>query len=448
MTEKFDLIALGGGSGGLACAQRAAQYGARAAIIEPAPLGGTCVNVGCVPKKVMWYASDVAHAVHDAPGYGIRATLDGIDWPALKADRDAYVTRLNGIYERNLDRRGVEYIAGYGRFIDAHTIEVDGRQVTAPHIVIATGGSPTVPDLPGADMGIDSNGFFALAEQPKRVAVVGSGYIGVELAGVFAGLGSEVDQLIRFDHALRNFDPMIQERLLVALADGGVNVVKRFVPAALEGKPGALTLVSVDGRSQGPYEQVLWAVGRHPSSDNIGIETTGVAVDERGFVSTDKYQNTNVKGVYAVGDVTPRAQLTPVAIAAGRRLSDRLFNGQAERHLNYDNIATVVFSHPTIGTVGMTEPQARAAHGDDVKAYTSKFTPMYHQLTQRKTPCHMKLVTVGADEKVVGIHVIGPGADEMMQGFAVAVKMGATKADFDDTVAIHPTSAEELVTMV
>lgn len=447
MTDTFDLIALGGGSGGLACAQRAAQYGQRAAIIEPKPLGGTCVNVGCVPKKVMWYAADVAHAVHDARGYGIHASLERIDWPALKADRDAYVHRLNGIYERNLEKRGVEYIAGHGRFVDAHTIDIDGRRISAPNIVIATGGQPRIPELPGAQMGIDSDGFFALAEQPKRVAVVGSGYIGVELAGVFASLGTQADLMIRFDHALRDFDPLIKDGLLVALEDTGVNVVKRFVPAALEGEPGALTLVAEDGRREGPYDQVLWAIGRDPSTRDIGIDTTGVQLDDGGFVQVDKYQCTNVDGVFALGDVTGRAPLTPVAIAAGRRLSDRLFDGQTDRHLNYDNIATVVFSHPTIGTVGMTEPQARAAHGDDVRVFKSSFTPMYHQLTERKTPCHMKLVTVGAEQKVVGVHVIGPGADEMLQGFAVAVKMGATKADFDDTVAIHPTSAEELVTM-
>ncbi|MFK7886398.1 MAG: glutathione-disulfide reductase [Gammaproteobacteria bacterium] len=448
MSEKFDLIALGGGSGGLACAQRAAQYGAKAAIIEPKPLGGTCVNVGCVPKKVMWYAADVAHAVHDAPGYGIHATLDRIDWAALKADRDAYVERLNGIYERNLERRGVEYIAGHGRFVDAHTIEIDGRRITAPHIVVATGGAPRFPDIPGANLGIDSDGFFALPEQPKKVGVVGSGYIGVELAGVFASLGSEVDLLIRHDHALRSFDPMLQEGLLVALADNHVNVVKQFVPSKLEGKPGALTLHAQDGRSLGGYDQILWAIGRDPATSDIGIEHTGIKLDEHGFVSTDKYQCTNVEGLYALGDVTGREPLTPVAIAAGRRLSDRLFDGQKDRHLNYDNIATVVFSHPTIGTVGMTEPAARAAYGDSVRVYTSKFTPMYHQLTERKTPCVMKLVTMGEAEKVVGVHVLGPGADEMLQGFAVAVKMGATKADFDDTVAIHPTSAEELVTML
>ncbi|MFK8014301.1 MAG: glutathione-disulfide reductase [Gammaproteobacteria bacterium] len=447
MTETYDLISLGGGSGGLACAQRAAQYGARAAIIEPAPLGGTCVNVGCVPKKVMWYASDVAHSVHDAPGYGIKASIESVDWAALKADRDAYVKRLNGIYERNLDKRGVEYIAGHGRFVDAHTIDIDGRRVTARHIVIATGGRPRVPDLPGAELGITSDGFFELPEQPKRVAVVGSGYIGVELAGVFAGLGSQADLMIRFDNALRDFDPMIQEGLLVALADSGVNVVPRFVPTAIEGEPGALIVCAQDGRKAGPYEQVLWAIGRDPATDQIDLQTTGVKLDDAGFVPTDKFQCTNVEGVYALGDVTGRAPLTPVAIAAGRRLSDRLFDGQTDRHLNYDNIATVVFSHPTIGTVGMTEPQAREQFGDAVKTYTSKFTPMYHQLTERKTPCSMKLVTAGDDEKVVGVHVIGPGADEMLQGFAVAVKMGATKADFDDTVAIHPTSAEELVTM-
>ena len=447
MTEAFDLIALGGGSGGLACAQRAAQYGARAAVIEAGPLGGTCVNVGCVPKKVMWYAADLMHAVHDAPGYGISVSANGVDWAALKRDRDAYVHRLNEIYERNLDRRGVEWVSGYGRLVDPHTIEVGERRLTAPHIVIATGGRPRMPTLPGVQHGIDSDGFFALAQQPASVAVVGSGYIGVELAGVFASLGTKTDLMLRFDHPLRDFDPMLQDGALEALAGTGVSVVARFVTAAVEGEPGNLTLVSEDGKRSGPYEQIVWAIGRDPATGDIGLADAGVHIDNNGFVITDKFQCTNVEGVYAIGDVTGREALTPVAIAAGRRLSDRLFGNRPERHLDYTNIATVVFSHPTIGTVGMTEPAAREAFGDAVKVYTSAFTPMYHQLTERKTRASMKLVTIGASEKVVGVHVIGTGADEMMQGFAVAVRMGATKADFDDTVAIHPTSAEELVTM-
>ncbi len=447
MTEEFDLIALGGGSGGLACAQRAALYGARAAVIEAGPLGGTCVNVGCVPKKVMWYAADLAHAVHDAPGYGFKASLDGFDWSALKRDRDAYVKRLNDIYERNLSKKAVEYVAGYGRFVDAHTIEVDGRRLTAQHIVVATGGRPRVPEIPGAQHGIDSDGFFALDAQPANVAVVGSGYIGVELAGVFASLGTNTDLVVRYDHVLRGFDPMLQDGAEEALDGTGVNLVKHFVPAAIEGEPGALVLVADDGKRSGPYEQVVWAIGRDPATADTGLADIGVHMTDQGFVPTDKFQCTNVSGVYAIGDVTGRDALTPVAIAAGRRLSDRLYGNQPDRYLDYSNIATVVFSHPTIGTVGMSEPAARAEFGDSVKIYTSSFTPMYHQLTERKTRAHMKLVCIGASEKVVGVHVIGTGADEMMQGFGVAVRMGATKADFDDTVAIHPTSAEELVTM-
>ncbi|MEM6638608.1 MAG: glutathione-disulfide reductase [Pseudomonadota bacterium] len=447
MAEQFDLIALGGGSGGLACAQRAAQYGAKAAVIEAGALGGTCVNVGCVPKKVMWYAADLAHAVHDAPGYGFQASLDGFDWSALKRDRDAYVSRLNDIYDRNLDRRGVAVFRGHGRFVDTHTLEVDGRTLTAPHIVVATGGRPRIPQLDGAALGIDSDGFFALEQQPDRVAVVGGGYIGVELAGVFASLGSKTDLVLRYDHALRGFDPMLRDGVMEALETTGVGLKRKFLIGSVRGQPGDLTLKSLDGELAGPYDQVVWAIGRDPATDGLGLDDIGVHMTPDGFIQTDRFQCTNLNGVYAIGDVTGRDALTPVAIAAGRRLSDRLFDGQTDRYLDYRNIATVVFSHPTIGTVGLTEPQARAEHGDNVKTYTSSFTPMYHQLTERKTKAHMKLVTVGDDERVVGVHVIGTGADEMLQGFAVAVRMGATKADFDDTVAIHPTSAEELVTM-
>ncbi len=446
--SEFDLIVIGGGSGGLAAAQRAAEYGARAAVVESHRLGGTCVNVGCVPKKVMWYAADLAEALGDASGYGFDVSADGHDWQQLKERRDAYILRLNGIYEANLARRGVTLVRGRARFIDRRTVAVGDARLSAPHIIIATGSHPVVPSIPGAELGITSDGFFELTERPRRVAVVGSGYIAVELAGVFAALGSAVDLVLRTDAALRQFDAMLGESMLKVLGEAGVTIQTQAVPEALRGGAHDLRLAVRDGRQLGPYDCVLWAIGRASAVAGLGLASAGVECDAEGFIATDKYQLTSTAGIYAIGDVTGRAQLTPVAIAAGRRLSDRLFGGKADRHLDYHNIPTVVFGHPPLGTVGLTEREARECYGDDnVTVFKSSFLPMYHQLTSRKPRCDMKLVTVGPEKRVVGVHVIGPGADEMMQGFAVAVRMGATKADFDDTVAIHPTSAEELVTM-
>ncbi len=444
----FDLIVIGGGSGGLAAAQRAAEYGARVAVVESHRLGGTCVNVGCVPKKVMWYAADLADALGDASGYGFDVSADGHDWKQLKDRRDAYILRLNGIYETNLARRGVTLVRARARFIDRRTVAVGDARLSAPHIILATGGHPVVPSIPGAQLGITSDGFFELTERPGRVAVVGSGYIAVELAGVFAALGSAVDLVLRTGAALRQFDAMLGESMLKILGEAGVTIQTQAIPEALRGGPHDLRLAVRDGRQLGPYDCVLWAIGRASAVADLGLTNAGVECDAEGFIATDKYQLTSTAGIYAIGDVTGRAQLTPVAIAAGRRLSDRLFGGKADRHLDYHNIPTVVFGHPPLGTVGLTEREARECYGDDnVTVFKSGFLPMYHQLTSRKPRCDMKLVTVGPERRVVGVHVIGPGADEMMQGFAVAVRMGATKADFDDTVAIHPTSAEELVTM-
>ncbi len=447
MSRHYDLVAVGGGSGGLACAQRAAEYGARTAVIENGPLGGTCVNVGCVPKKVMWYAAQLAHAIDDAPAYGFGVSANGHDWGMLKTKRDAYVKRLNGIYENNLSRREVDYLRGTAKFISANTLEVDGDRVSADHIVVATGGRPIVPSVPGAEFGITSDGFFDLEQLPRRVAIVGSGYIAVEFAGVLRALGSEVSLFIRFDSVLRSFDPMLQQGLMQALTDSGVEVVSAFRPAAVTRGDAGLDLAAEDGRVFAGFESLIWAVGRKPNTAALACDGAGLELDGAGFIPTDTFQNTNVKGIYAIGDVTGRAALTPVAIAAGRRLGDRLYGGQSERHLSYDDIPTVLFTHPPIATIGLTEPAARGRYGDAIKVYASSFVAMYHAMTEHKPKAMMKLITAGAEERVVGCHVIGDGADEMMQGFAVAIKMGACKRDLDDTVAIHPTSAEELVTL-
>jgi glutathione reductase (NADPH) len=445
--QAFDLISVGGGSGGLACAQRAAEYGAKVAVIESHRLGGTCVNVGCVPKKVMWNAASVAFSLADASDYGFDVTLGGSDWPTLKRKRDAYVLRLNGIYERNLAAKGVTYVPGVARFLDKNSVEVNGARMTAQHIVIATGGRPRVPALPGAGHGITSDGFFSLEQRPKRVAIVGSGYVACELAGAFHELGAQVEIFIRKDHLLMSFDVMLGKSLMREMHAQGISVHHHVVPARVSEHSGLKSLSSTDGREFAGFDCLLWAVGRDANVSGLDLRAAGVAVDDCDFVVTDGFQNTNVPGVYAIGDVTGRAALTPVAIAAGRRLSDRLFGGRADRRLDYNMIPTVVFTHPPIGTVGASEAEARAQYGDAVKVYVADFTPMYHALTTRKSHTDMKLVCVGPEQRIVGCHIIGAGADEMLQGFAVAIRMGATKRDFDDTVAIHPTSAEELVTM-
>jgi glutathione reductase (NADPH) len=448
MATHYDLLAIGGGSGGLAVSQRAREYGARSAVIESARLGGTCVNVGCVPKKVMWYAATLAEHFGMGAGYGFDVQAAPVDWAALRQAREAYIARLNGIYAGNLERRGVALHQGHARFIDAHTVEVDGERITADHIVIAVGGEPMVPEIPGAAHGLTSDGFFALEQQPRRVIMVGSGYISAELAGVFHGLGSEVTVLLRRDRILRSFDEMLSERLVEQMRADGIRVETDVVPTVLEETHGELVVAAQDGRRFGPVDSVVWAIGRRPRSAELNVAAAGVATDPVGFIPADRLQQTNVPHIYAIGDITGLAALTPVAIAAGRRLADRLFGGMTDRHLDYNNIPTVIFTHPPIGTVGCTQAEAIARFGaDNVKVYTTRFTPMAYALQARKVLTSMKLVTVLPEEKVVGVHIIGDGADEMLQGFAVAVKMGATKRDFDETVAIHPTSAEELVTM-
>ncbi len=448
MSQHYDLIAIGGGSGGLSVAERAARYGARCAVVERGRLGGTCVNVGCVPKKVMWFAASIAHTLHDAPHYGFSIGDSGFDWAKLKAARDAYVHGINDWYHTYLADSNIDEIVGSARFVDAHTLEVAGKRYTADHIVIAPGGAPSVPDTPGVELGITSDGFFELEDLPRRVAVVGSGYIAVELAGMLNALGADVTMLLRREHLLREFDAMLRENLMEEMLGDGIDILARTqVREVCRADDGTLTIECENGQRLEGFDELIWAIGRYPLSGDLDLEQAGVEVDANGYIPTDKFQNTNVPGVYAIGDVTGRAQLTPVAIAAGRRLGDRLFGGMSDRYLPYENIATVVFSHPPIGTVGLTESVARDQHGDAVKVYQTRFTAMYNALTERKQKTAMKLVTVGAQERVVGCHVIGPGADEMMQGFAVAIRMGATKQDLDDTIAIHPTSAEELVTM-
>lgn len=450
MAKHFDYICIGGGSGGIASANRAAMYGAKVALIEARHLGGTCVNVGCVPKKVMWHGAQIAEAIKMyGPDYGFDTTLNHFDWAKLVENREAYIGRIHTSYENVLGKNQIEVIEGFGKFVDAKTVEVNGEHYTADHILIAVGGAPTIPNIPGAEYGIDSNGFFALNEQPKRVAVVGAGYIAVEIAGVLSALGSDTHLFVRKESPLRSFDPMIIDTLVEVMEKEGPALHTHSIPKeVVKESDGSLTLHFENGQTHNT-DLLIWAIGRHPATDKINLAAAGVETNDRGYIKVDEYQNTNVSGIYCVGDIMEGGiELTPVAVKAGRQLSERLFNGKADAKMDYNLVPTVVFSHPPIGTIGLTETEAKAQYGEEnVKVYTSSFTAMYTAVTQHRQPCKMKLVCAGEDEKVVGLHGIGYTVDEMIQGFGVAMKMGATKADFDSVVAIHPTGSEEFVTM-
>ncbi len=448
MNTQYDLIVIGGGSGGIATANRAASYGARCLLIEQARLGGTCVNVGCVPKKVMWHAANHATNIGKAADYGFDIDINGFDWHHLKTARDTYIEHLNGVYMGNLNRNDVAVETGTASFVDKHTVSVDQSIFRADKILIATGAYPNLPNIPGVELGITSDDFFALERQPKRVAIVGSGYIAVELAGVYRALGTEVCLLVRKDVVLREFDSTLSTALVELYRKHGIDIRFDIQVAELRKNPnGLLDIQCQDGVQLTNFEQLLWAIGRTPNTRNLNLQACGLQTNSDGFITTDEWQNTNIPHIFAVGDITGRALLTPVAIAAGRKLADRLFGGKPDSKLDYNNIPTVIFSHPPIGTVGLSEQQARSQFGDDIKIYQSRFTPMTHALSDQKEQTLMKLITTGENERIVGCHVIGDGADEMLQGFAVALKMGATKTDFDNTVAIHPTNAEELVTL-
>ncbi|AFI86879.1 glutathione reductase [Aggregatibacter actinomycetemcomitans D7S-1] len=455
MSRHYDYLAIGGGSGGIASINRAAGYGKKCAIIEAKHLGGTCVNVGCVPKKVMFYGAQIAEAInHYALDYGFDVEVKKFDFAKLVESRQAYIDRIHTSYNNILAKNNVDVIHGFAKFVNKNTVEVtlaDGstKQVTADHILIATGGRPSHPPVKGVEYGIDSDGVFALNALPKRVAIIGAGYIAVELAGVFNSLGSDTHLVVRRHAPMRNQDPLIVETLVEVLEQDDIHLHKHTtVQEVIKNADGSLT-VKFDHDREIIVDCLVWTIGRDPATDKIGLENTGVETNDRGFIKVDKYQNTNVPGIYAVGDIIDGGiELTPVAVAAGRRLSERLFNNKPNEYLDYNLVPTVVFSHPPIGTVGLTEPQAIEQYGaENVKVYKSGFTPMYSAVTQHCQPCRMKLVCAGKEEKIVGLHGIGFGVDEMIQGFAVAIKMGATKADFDNTVAIHPTGSEEFVTM-
>lgn len=446
-TAAYDLAVLGAGSGGIATAIRAARHGARVVVVESGTLGGTCVNVGCVPKKAMWLAAELAEAQRVAHEVGFDLQPGALRWPDFVARRSAYIDGIHASYRRRFDELGIELVAGRARFVAPHAVAVGARTIAARHVLVATGAHSRREPIPGGELGIDSDGFFALRACPRRVAVVGSGYIAVELAGVLRALGAEVALFARGERLLRSFDHEIGDALAGAMRARGIEVAfgRRTVAVAKNAAGHALEFAD-GGRADG-FDELIWATGRAPNTRDLGLDVAGVALDARGFIATDEWQDTSVAGVHAVGDVSGRIALTPVAVAAGRRLADRLFGGDAGAKLDYENVPTVVFSHPPLGTVGLSEQAARERHGDAVRVYRARFRPMLTALAGGEERTLMKLVCVGADERLVGIHVIGVAADEMLQGFAVALKMGARKADLDATVAIHPTSAEELVLM-
>ena len=450
MTHEFDydLIALGAGSGGLSVVERAASYGQRCAVVERGKMGGTCVNVGCVPKKIMWFGANLADMIEDAKGYGYDLTCNSFDWSKLVANREKYIDGINTWYHGYLKDLGIDEIEGEASFVDANTITVSGKHYTARDIVIATGTEPTLPNVPGVEHAITSDGFFALQQQPQRVAIVGSGYIAVELAGVLNALGSDVSLYLRKDRVLGDFDSLMQSTLLERLRQSGIEVRMQCQITSIKSSTAdKLELQDNHGVGMENVDQVIYAIGRRADLTALKLDNAGVAITDKGFIESDLYQRTNQPNIFALGDITGRAALTPVAIAAGRRLADRLYNDQSDRHLDYELIPTVVFSHPPIATIGVTEQAARAEHGERVRVYQTRFTGMFNSISGHDVPTAMKLVCLGEEEKVIGCHMIGPGVDEMLQGFAVAIRMGACKKDFDDTIAIHPTSSEELVTM-
>jgi len=449
MPKHYDYIAIGGGSGGIASVNRAALYGKKCALIEMGDIGGTCVNVGCVPKKVMWYSAQIADAIKKyGSDYGFDTELKSFEWKKLINNRQDYIKRIRASYDSVLSKNNIDVIHGFAKFIDKKTIEVNGEKITADHILIATGTQASLPDIEGVEFGIDSNGFFELQDLPKRTAIIGSGYIAVELAGVLNSLGSNVQLFIRKNQPLRNLDSFLGQTLIEHMRSENIQVYTHTqIKKVSKLEDNSIVLYLEDGNKH-IVDCLIWAVGRKPNTQPLDLYLTNIQLNDQGFIQVDSFQNTTETGIYAIGDITGKVELTPVAVAAGRRLSERLFNNKPNEHLDYNNVPTVVFSHPPIGTVGLTEEKAIEQFGkDNVKVYSSSFTSMYTAVTEHKQLTKMKLICVGSEEKILGIHGIGYGMDEILQGFAVALKMGATKKDFDNTIAIHPTSSEEFVTM-
>jgi len=446
MSHDFDLFVIGAGSGGVRAARFAAGFGARVAVAESRYLGGTCVNVGCVPKKLLVYGAHFTEDFEQAAGFGWSLGEANFDWPTLIANKNREIQRLNGIYRNLLVNSGVSLLEGHARILGPHQVEVNGQAYSAGHILIATGGWPQLPDIPGKELAISSNEAFHLQQLPRRVLVVGGGYIAVEFASIFHGLGAQTSLLYRGEMFLRGFDGAVRRHLREELDKKGLDLqfssdIERIERLA----DGSLLATLRDGRELAT-DCVFYATGRRPMLDNLGLENTAVELDERGFIRVDEQYQTREPSVLALGDVIGRVQLTPVALAEGMAVARRLFRPEEYRPVDYRNIPTAVFSLPNIATVGLSEEQARA-EGYQVKIFESRFRPMKLTLTDSQERTLMKLVVDADSDRVLGCHMVGPEAGEIIQGLAVAIKAGATKQIFDETLGIHPTAAEEFVTL-
>ncbi len=440
----FDLFVIGGGSGGVRAARMAAQRGARVAVAESGALGGTCVNVGCIPKKLYSYAAHYAEAFEEARGFGWNISAPTFDWSRLKANRAKEISRLNGVYLNLLTGAAARVINGRATLLDAHTVEVNGARHTAAHILVATGGYPVVPEMEGRELVVTSDDMFDLDPFPRRLVVVGGGYIACEFASIFHGLGAQVTQLVRAPQVLRGFDDEVRDFIAAEMRKAGVDLRTNAGVAAVRRSATGLQVQLKDGQIL-EADTVLYATGRAPNVAGLGLEAAGVAQGKDGAIVVDAHYQTSVPSIHALGDVTARVQLTPVALGEAMVLVDRLF-GNGQRTMGYDYIPTAVFTHPNIGTVGFTETEAREKFGE-VTVFRSDFKPLKHTLSGSSERTLMKLVVETASDRVVGLHMVGPDAGEIVQGFAVAMKAGATKAVFDSTIGIHPTAAEEFVTM-
>ncbi len=448
MSYDFDLFVIGGGSGGIATARRAAEYGAKVGVAEYSKLGGTCVNRGCIPKKLMVYASHFPELFTDAEGYGWSAVKSQLDWPKMIAGIDNELLRLNGIYQTMLDKSKVEVIRERAKFIDHHTLQVGDRTITADKILIAVGGYPVRPDIPGIEHAILSDDMFYLPTQPKKMVILGAGYIGCEFACIMNGLGTEVTQIMRPELILRSFDRDLRSAVQDGMIHHGIKIINNSIDISIAKTDNgvSVTVTTKDGQQTILADAVsLAALGREPNTADLGLENVDVKT-HNGAILVDTNSQTNVENIYSVGDCTDNIQLTPVAVNEGRAFADTMF-GNKPRTMNYGDIPTAIFTTPEAATVGLTEEEAQEMYGDNIKVYRSNFRPMYYVLPNKQDRTLMKLVVDTHTDRILGAHMVGDHAAEIIQGVAIAVKMGATKADFDATVGIHPSSAEEFVTM-
>tara|TARA_R110002072_G_scaffold204033_2_gene362085 strand:- start:16525 stop:17874 length:1350 start_codon:yes stop_codon:yes gene_type:complete len=440
----YDLFVIGAGSGGVRAARMSASYGARVAIAEDRYLGGTCVNVGCVPKKLFVYASHVSEEIHNAKGFGWEINHTTFDWSTLIKNKNTEIQRLNGVYKNLLDNAGVETINGRATIVDAHTVEIDGKHYTAEKLLIATGGWPSVPDIPGKEHIISSNEAFFLDSLPEKIIIVGGGYIAVEFAGIFNGLGVETTLLYRGPLFLRGFDQDLRFMLAEEMQKKGIKIKFNANISKID-KTNDNLIATLDDDTQLDAGQIMYATGRKPMTDNLGLEQVGIELDEKKAIKVNTDYQTNVSSIYAIGDVTDRINLTPVALAEGMVLAKRFFANE-QKSVDYSDIPTCVFSQPNLGTVGLTEEEAREKYSD-IDIYKSKFTPMKYSLSDNDEKTIMKMIVDKETDRVVGVHMLGPDAGEIIQGIGIAMKAGASKRDFDSTIGVHPTAAEEFVTM-